>query len=60
MVTVWLFIASMVVICFVGFTIGEVYGRTKERSEILTYYQHRPMSLLEEAVNYLYLTVKRK
>lgn len=60
MVTVITFLIALGLMAFVGFSIGEVYGRTKERSEILTYYQNRPMSLLEEAVNQLYLTIKRK
>ena len=52
-------IAGLAVCGFFGFTIGEVYGRTKERSAILKYHQDKPMSLLEEAVNYLYLTIRK-
>jgi hypothetical protein len=56
---VLLTIAGMAICGFFGFTLGEVYGRTKERSAILKYHQDKPMSLLEEAVNYLYLTIRK-
>ena len=56
---VLLTIAGLTVCGFFGFTLGEVYGRTKERSAILKYHQDKPMSLLEEAVNYLYLTIRK-
>jgi hypothetical protein len=50
---------ALVAVGYFGFTLGEVYGRTKERSAILKYHQDKPMSLLEEAVNYLYLTIRK-
>lgn len=42
-----------------GWILGQAYGDWRARQAVLKYYQDKPMSLLEEAVNYLYLTIRK-